>query len=180
MRRIHRTTIAIAVLLMSAVATIGLAAQDRYALKALNGISFAEIRGYETWQVIQPDRVKDSVKAILGNPAMIKAYQDGIPQNGKPFPDGAKVVKIEWSTKPHAAEHDALVPDTLRTVSLIIKDSKRFPETSGWGYAQFVYDAKSDSFKPFGDDASFGKTVCFKCHTKVQATDYIFTAYPKR
>jgi hypothetical protein len=159
---------------------VGLAAQDRYELTAPNGVSFSEIRGYETWQAIAPSKVKDGIKVILGNPQMIKAYQGGIPRNGKPFPDGAKVVKIEWSAKPHPADHGALVPSTLRSVAFIIKDSKRFPETSGWGYAQFLYDPKAESFKPFGEDASFGKTVCFACHTKVAATDYIFTAYQPR
>ena len=39
------------------------------------------------------------VAAILGNPAMIEAYQKGIPGNGKPFPDGAKMAKIHWTAK---------------------------------------------------------------------------------
>ena len=52
------------------------------------------------------------------------------------------------------------VPDSLKSVSLIEEDSKRFPDTSGWGYAQFWYAAAaSDTFKPFGSDASFGKKV---------------------
>jgi hypothetical protein len=52
-----------------------------------------------------------------------------------------------------------MVPDTLKSVSFIEKDSKRFPETSGWGYAQFLYDAASDTFTPYGSDSSFGKQV---------------------
>ena len=68
-------------------------------------------------------------------------------------------------------------PDTLKSVAFIQKDSKRFPETSGWGYAQFLYDAASDSFKPYGSDSSFGKE-CYGCHTLVKAKDYIFTSYP--
>ena len=73
-------------------------------------------------------------------------------------------VKVEW---------------TLPTVSFIVKDSKRFPETSGWGYARFIYDAASDTFKPYGSDSSFGKG-CYQCHTLVKAKDYIFTGYPRR
>ncbi len=157
-------------------------AQDRYALKALNGVSFSEFKGYEDWQDVAVSRTNTTIKAILGNPAMIKAYKSGIPGNGKPFPDGAKIVKIMWTKKtnplsPYAVE----VPDTLTVLAFIEKDSRRFPDTSGWGYAQFNYDAKSDSFTAYGKDASFGKSYCYgQCHSKVKATDYIFTAYPFR
>jgi hypothetical protein len=71
------------------------------------------------------------------------------------------------------------VPDTLKSVAFIEKDSKRFPDSSGWGYGQFNYDAASGTFKPFGDDSSFA-TKCYKCHTIVKEKDYIFTAYPER
>jgi Cytochrome P460 len=67
-----------------------------------------------------------------------------------------------------------MVPDTLKSVSFIEKDSKRFPDTMGWAYAQFLYDAASDTFKPEGNDAKCGHV----CHTTVAAKDYIFTAYP--
>jgi hypothetical protein len=73
-----------------------------------------------------------------------------------------------------------LVPDTLKSVSFIEKDSKRFPDTNGWGYAQFTYDAASDSFKVVGSGAAFGKTECHQCHIRVKASDYIFTRYAKR
>lgn len=70
----------------------------------------------------------------------------------------------------------ALFRDTLKSVSFIEKDTKRFPDTHGWAYAQFLYDAASDTFKPNGDDAKCG----YACHTTVAAKDYIFTAYPQR
>ncbi len=121
------------------------------------------------------------MNAILGNPAMIKAYKDGIADNGKPFPDGAMIAKIEWRKKQNPlSPYSVDVPATLRRVSFIEKDSKRFPDSSGWGYAQFLYDTNSASFKAFGDDESFGTKVCFKCHTAAKETDYIFTAYPLR
>jgi hypothetical protein len=69
-----------------------------------------------------------------------------------------------------------MVPDTLKSVSFIEKDSKRFRDSGGWGYAQFHYDAASDTFTPFGSDAACG----YACHTAVKAKDYIFTAYPRR
>jgi hypothetical protein len=65
-------------------------------------------------------------------------------------------------------------------VSFIEKDSKRFPETNGWGYAQLIYDATSDTFKPYGSDGAFGKEFCFKCHTHAKERDFIFTSFPRR
>lgn len=160
---------------------MALAARDRFTLKAPNGVAFSEFRGYETWQDVAVSRVDDGIKVILGNPVMINAYKEGIPGNGKPFPEGSIIVKIEWSKKKNpVSPYSVEVPDTLKSVAFIQKDSKRFPETSGWGYAQFVYDAASDTFKPFGKDSSFGKDYCYKCHTLVTAQDFIFTGYPRR
>jgi hypothetical protein len=68
------------------------------------------------------------------------------------------------------------VPDTLKAVAVIEKDSKRFPDTHGWAYGNFLYDAVSDTFKSEEDDAKCG----YACHTVVAAQDYIYTAYPKR
>jgi Cytochrome P460 len=111
---------------------------------------------------------------------MINAYKEGIPGKGKPFPEDSMVVKIEWSKKKNpVSPYFVEMPDTLKSVSFIEKDSKRFPDTSGWGYAQFLYDAVSDTFKPFGSDSSFGKKICYQCHTLVTARDFIFTNYPR-
>ncbi|MEE9910437.1 MAG: cytochrome P460 family protein [Deltaproteobacteria bacterium] len=156
-------------------------AQDKYALKTLNGISFSEIMGYETWQSIAPSYRMDNheVRIILGNPVMIKAYQSGIPGNGRPFPDGSTIVKIGWSERKHPDFPVALEPDVLKRVEFIVKDSKRFPDTSGWGYARFLYDAKTATYTSYGKDASFAGE-CFQCHTLVKQKDYIFTSYPVR
>jgi hypothetical protein len=155
--------------------------QDRYTLKAPNGIAFSEIRGYETWQVIAPSYRTDNneLRIILGNPQMIKAYEEGIPLNGKPFPDGSIIVKIGWSERKSTAFPAAIEPDILKRVEFIRKDAKQFPGTSGWGYARFVYDAKTATFTPYGKDASFAEE-CYQCHTLVKAKDFIFTGYPQR
>lgn len=73
--------------------------QDKYKLKALDGVAFSEFRGYEDWQDVAVSRTGTDVKAILANPVMIKAYREGIPGNGKPFPDGSMIVKIMWFKK---------------------------------------------------------------------------------
>ena len=169
--------IAIVAASLAVLGGIALAAQDRYTLRVPDGLAFSDIRGYETWQDVAVSQVENGLKVIAGNAAMIDAYREGIPGNGKNFPDGSKIVKIEWSQKKNPeSPYFVMVPDTLKSVSFIEKDSKRFPDTSGWGYAQFLYDAASDTFKPSGSGASCG----YACHTAVAAKDYIFTAYPTR
>ena len=85
---------------------------------------------------------------ILGNPVMIEAYRAGIPANGKPVPDGAKMAKIHWNPKPNAFFPDATVPGNLLNVDFMVKDSKRFADGGGWGYAVFDYNEASDTFTP--------------------------------
>jgi len=179
MRKTTSTSAVIGVSL-AVLISMALAAQDRYTLKAPNGVAFSEFQGYESWQNVAPSLVEDGIKSILANPIMITAYKDGIPVNGKPFPDGSMIVKIEWKKKQSAeSPYSVEVPGTLKSVAFIEKDTKRFPDSSGWGYAQFNYDAASGTFKPYGDDSSFA-TKCYKCHTIVKEKDYIFTAFPQR
>jgi hypothetical protein len=168
---------AMTLVLSAILGSMALAAQDRFTLTVPEGLAFSEIREYETWQNVAVSQVEKGLKIIAGNAAMIDAYKEGIPGNGKPFPDGSKIVKIEWSQKENPeSPYFVMVPDTLKSVSFIVKDSKRFPDTSGWGYAQFKYDAASDTFMPSGSGAACG----YACHTAVAAKDYIFTAYPRR
>jgi mono/diheme cytochrome c family protein len=160
-------------------------AQDKYTLKIPNGLAFAEFRGYESWPVISISHNGGAVAAILGNPVMIDAYKAGIPGNGKPFPDGAKMAKVHWTAKVDAGEPGApTVPGPQHDVDFMLKDSKRFADSGGWGYGVFEYDAASGQFRlgnlsdkpPQGDDAKCG----FTCHTKVKSQDYVFTSYGHR
>ncbi len=162
---------------LSVLGGLALAAQDRSTLKVPGGLSFSEIKGYESWQVVAPSQVKEGLKIIAANDVMMKAYRAGLPAKGKVFPEGSKVVKIEWAQKQNSASpYFVMVPDTLMSVSFILKDSKRFPKTHGWAYAQFLYDPASRTLKPSGTGAECG----YACHTSVAAQDYIFTAYPQR
>jgi hypothetical protein len=169
--------IVIIVILLAVLGSIALAAQDRYTLRVPNGLAFSEFRGYENWQYVAVSQTENGIKVIAANKVMINAYRQGVPGNHKPFPEGSKIVKIEWtSTKNPESPYFVMVPDTLKSVSFIEKNSKRFPDTHGWAYAQFGYDAASDAFTPHGNDAKCG----YECHSTVAAKDYIFTAYPKR
>lgn len=181
-KRIPKVVLAAASL--AVLGGVALAAQDRYTLRIPNGLAFSEFKGYDTWQDVAVSATETSVKAILANPAMINAYKEGIPGNGKPFPEGVKIVKIEWlKEKSSVSPYFVEIPKTLRTISFIVKDSKRFPTTHGWAYAQFEYDPATDTFKPstlLGTLSSTGHECGYACHTVVAKDDYIFTAYPKR
>ena len=172
--------IVISVALPVAVGGLALAAQDRYALKIPDGLEFSEFRGYESWQDVAVSQTQTSLKVIAANEIMINAFRDGIPDNGAPFLNGSKITKIEWSFKKNTVSpYFVTIPDTLKTVSFIEKDTKRFPSTHGQAYAQWAYDAATDTFKP-SELSPSGAECGYTCHTTVAAKDYIFTAYPKR
>ena len=189
MKRRHIASMAI---VTSSILAVGsaLAAQDRWALKAPNGIAFSEFKDYDSWQMVassMPDnesgcgtsKAPGCIKSIVGNPVLIKAYGAGIPANGKPVPDGAAFAKIEWSKARLTVPYAAVVPGNLAEISFMLKDSKRFPKTNGWGYATFTYDTATDTWKAKGDNPDF-VNACHGCHTVVQGNDYVFTHYPKR
>jgi cytochrome P460 len=169
--------IVIIVVVLAVVGGIALAAQDKYTVRVPNGLAFSDFRGYEDWQVVAVSQPKDLLVVILANPVMIDAYRAGVPGNGKPFPDGSKMAKIHWKPKKSAeAPAPTMVPDTLHDVDFMERDSKRFADSGNWGYAQFNYDAASDTFTPLGTGTNCG----YACHTIVKAKDYVFTGYPRR
>ena len=180
---IPRTVAVVA--LLAALGGVALAAQDRYSLQVPGGLAFSEFRGYDEWQTIAVSQNGALIDTILGNQAMIDAYKSGIPGNGKPFPDGAKMAKIHWkATKNSAQPGGPTVPGALDDIDFMTKDSMRFADSGGWGYGVFEYDSASETFRPGtlsdmppqANDAKCG----FACHTIVAAKDYVFTAYPTR
>jgi hypothetical protein len=183
MNRKNMLTIGIAVWLAS-LGAFATSAQDKHAAKVPGGLAMSEFNGYEGWQAIAMSRNERVVAITLGNPQMIAAYQAGFPSNGKPVPDGARMAKIHWTPKPNEFFKDATVPGNLVNIDFMVKDSKRFADSGGWGYAVFDYTAASDSFTagttagtpPQGNDAKCG----FACHSRAKASDYVFTEYGKR
>jgi hypothetical protein len=177
-------TIAVIVEGLAFVGGWAIAAQDKYTLKVPNGLAFAEFRGYDAWQLVSISQDGPLVAAVLANPLMIKAYQAGIPGNGKLFPDGSKMAKVHWNPTKMETFPAATVPGTQHDVDFMVKDSKRFADSGGWGYATFDYDSASSAFTPGttadkppqGNDAKCG----FACHTTVKTRDYVFTNYAHR
>src|ERR1700722_18913615 len=184
-----RKSVFLSVLVVLAMAaqdksTVSKSTVDKYTLKVPNGLAFSEFRGYDSWQLVSISQDGPLMAATLADPVMIKAYQAGAPGNGKPFPDGAKLAKIHWNPKKMETFAAATVPGTQHDMDFMVKDSKRFADSGGWGYATFLYDSASDTFTPGtlagkppqGNDAKCG----FACHTMVKTRDYVFTDYGHR
>jgi Cytochrome P460 len=176
MTRTTSSAIAIISALLAVLGSIAFAGPEKYTLK-LGKLAFADFRGYENWQVVAVSQTETLLKVIVANDVMMRAYRQGLPANGKVFPEGSKVAKIEWTPKRNSgAPYFVMVPNTLKAVAAIEKDTKRFPDTHGWAYGNFDYDAASDTFSTDGTDAKCG----YECHSMVAGQDYIYTAYPKR
>src|SRR5215467_3351731 len=149
MKGIDKLTLARVTIVFVAFGAAGVYSQEKYSLKSPGGIAFSDFRGYEDWAVVSSARTDEVLKVIVANPIMIKAYKEGVPGNGKPFPEGSKIAKLQWKPKKSTeAPFVVDVPDVFTQAFLIEKDSKRFPKSAGWGYAVFNYDAASDTFSP--------------------------------
>jgi hypothetical protein len=110
-----------------ALAVVGarvFAAQDKYTLRVPDGLAFSDFRGYEDWQVVAVSQTQALLKVMVANPTMMDAYRAGVPGNGKPFPDGSRIAKIERKPKKSAeAPFSVRIPHTLQDVS----SSRRTP-----------------------------------------------------
>jgi len=184
MKRTAFPAIVIVAVLLAVLGSLALAQQDKYTVRVPGGLAFSEFRGYEAWQVVSISQDGPLMAAILANPVMIDAYAAGIPGNGRAFPDGAKMAKIHWNPKKMETFPAATVPGTQHDMDFMVKDSTRFADSGGWGYAYFMYDAAMDTFRPAtsadqppqGNDAKCG----FVCHSIVRTRDYVFTEYGHR
>jgi hypothetical protein len=169
-------------IVITALGGIAIAAQDKYTVRVPNGLALSSIRGYENWQPVSVSHAligteNEALRLMVANPIMIDAYRSGVPGNGKPFPNGSKLVKIVWSSKKSTdAPFDVSVPNSLFEVEFMEKDSKRFADSGGWGYADFSHDPATGAFAPKGNDAKCGAA----CHQIAKSKDYVFTEYGAR
>ena len=165
-------------------ATASAPEQFKYNLKVPGGLAFSEFRGYEDWAVVAVQHTESLVKVVVGNPVTMDAFRAGVPENGKPFPDGSKMAKVEWAPKRSPDSPGTTVPGPVYDLDFMVKDSKRFADSGGWGYAVFKHDTSSGMYTPAtlthkppqGNDAKCGTA----CHTIAKAKDYVFTEYATR
>lgn len=176
-------TIGVAICLI-ALTGHALSADNKSSVAVPGGLKFSEFAGYEKWEVISLSQA-DRLAVILGNQVMIDSFKAGIPGNGKPFPDGAKMAKVHWKPKVNEeAPGQPKVTGDLDDVDFMAKDSVRFADSGGWGYGAFRYEAANDSWRPFTtsdqppqeNDAKCG----FACHSAVEKNDYVFSVYARR
>ena len=133
-------------------------------------------RGYRDWKLISVAHEEgnlNDLRAILGNDVAIKAYREG----KSPFPDGAIIARLAWSYVPSEENNKAFgrpqsfvpgpAPDWY--LQFMVKDSKKYAATGGWGFAQFNKDGKP------ADEAKH--KTCFPCHEPAKDRDYVFTRY---
>ena len=177
MKRTNSLTIAATTAVLAVLGGATVYAQDKYSLKSPDGVAFSDFKGYEDWSVVSSARTDEVLKVIVANPAMIAAFKAGVTSNHQSFPDGSKIVKLQWKPKKSTEAPFAVdVPDVFSQAFVMEKDSNRFPKSGGWGYALFNYEPASDTFAADPSPSDCGHT----CHVAVKAKDYIFHPYQKR
>jgi len=177
MQRNRNFDLAIGIALVAILGATAVYAEDKYALSSPDGVAFADFKGYEDWAVVSSARTDDVLKVIVANPTMIEAYKSGIPGNGRPFPEGAKIAKLQWKPKKSTEAPFAVdVPDVFSQAFMMEKNSNRFAKSGGWGYALFNYEAASGKFTADPSPSDCGHA----CHVAVKAKDHIFHPYQQR
>jgi hypothetical protein len=132
--------------------------------------------GYRNWSLISVAREEgslDDIRAVLGNETAIQAYRAGV----RPFPDGTIIARLAWSYFPSEENNKVfgraqsfVAGPPKNGVQFMVKDSRRYAATGGWGYAQF------DDGKPAGEAVIHS---CFPCHQAFKDLDYVFTNYAR-
>ena len=132
--------------------------------------------GYRDWRLISVAREEgslDDIRAILGNDKAIKSYRG----ERLPFPDGTIIARLAWSFDPSDENNKVfgrprsfVAGHPKNGVQFMVKDSRKYSATGGWGFAQF------------DDGKSAGEAVlktCFPCHQAIAARDFVFTRYAR-
>lgn len=132
---------------------------------APNGIAF--VPDYKNWKAISTtDRFDNhSIRVILGNDVAVKAISEN---RIHPWPDGSAFAKIAWFQQPD--ENGLVRTGQFFQVEFMIRDSKKYARTLGWGWARW----RGTGLKPYGENANFTRE-CVGCHAPLRDTDFVFT-----
>jgi len=164
-------------LVLAILSGVAISAQDKYTLRVPDGLASLTSKGYEDWQLISSAKTDDRMKVILGKSNDNCRLQIRHSGQRQAVPDGSKIAKVQWKPKKSTeAPFSVEVPDTLADLFFMEKDSKKFPDTGGWAYAQFDYDPASATSRPT------------KAHTHLRARmpcgregkGYVFHPYQNR
>ena len=172
MRRIFFALIAVVALAGAAAYMVPASGQSDEEAAPIYGIKLPP--GYRDWGLISVAHEEgnlNDLRAILGNSVAINAYREG----KLPFPDGTIIARLAWSYVPSEennkvfgrAQSFVAGPPT-NGVQFMVKDSKKYASTGGWGFAQF------NGGKPASESVH---GACFSCHEPVKARDFVFTRY---
>jgi hypothetical protein len=124
--------------------------------------------GYRQWELIAPAQEAEplnELRAVLGNPTAINAYREAT----LPFPDGTILAKLAWKHVQSPEFAPASVPGAATTVQIMVKDSKKYAATGGWGFGRFINGKPTDEAQ---------HQTCFACHqANVKGHDFVFTRW---
>ena len=167
MRSIHTARVVLGVaLVLGAVADQALAGPPRSAPSPIYGVTIPD--GYRKWQMIAPAEEAaplDELRVVLGNPKAIKAIESST----VPYPDGTILVKLAYKRKQSPEFETATIPGAPTTVQIMMKDSRRYASTGGWGFGRFVNGQQVDAAQ---------HETCFACHAaRVKDRDYVFSRF---
>lgn len=154
-------------LFITLISSIACLAQAENILPAPNGVQYPA--GLKNWRVIASSYRTDNntQRVILGNSIAIKASRSG---NTKPWPKGSILAKLVWKNTEHPDWGSAIVPGEFVHSEIMVKDSDKYKDTGGWGYARWVGEKQ----EPYGKDESFAEE-CLACHTHVKKSNFVFT-----
>ncbi|MBC8002254.1 MAG: cytochrome P460 family protein [Opitutaceae bacterium] len=173
--RLKQITLALGVIVIFAVTAAFVALASEPAGEDSAPVFVKEIPpGYRDWKLISVAREEgdlDDIRAILGNDIAIKAYREGT----LPFPEGAIIARLAWGFVASEENNQAfgraqsfVAGHPKNGVQFMVKDSKKYAATGGWGYAHF------NDGKPANE--KFMQS-CFPCHQEIKSRDFVFTRY---
>ena len=181
MNIIKRVTFFLFVIAILIVVVAFTAPGSQHADQESAAIFLSEIpQGYRGWKLIAVSRITtprgSQLRAMLGNDIAIKAYQEG----KLPFPDGAMIAALHWS-EVSSGENDkvlasgfpgagirSFVPGSGINMQSMIKDSKKYAATGGWGFGDFTNGQPGNAAL---------MNTCFACHLPAKDQDFVFTRY---
>jgi hypothetical protein len=165
MRTTNRPLIAVAAALLMAAGASSVA-QPQPVASPIFGVTIPV--GYRNWELVAPAQETgnlDELRAVVGNALSMAAYQS----ETLPFPDGSMLVKLAYKRVQSSEFPAAFVPGSPTTVQVMVKDSKRYAATGGWGFGRFVNGVPVDEAQ---------HRTCFACHAAhVASHDFVFTRY---